>query len=206
VHTGQAVSAGQDLCVLVNHELLYIEALAFEQDASFVLRAQEKHWPMQAVLNSNGDTHDELNDLQIEFVASNIDVQSRTLKFYLPVRNELLRDETDAAGRRYIMWKYRPGQRMTLRVPVEKFDQQIVVPVDAVADDGAESFVFLENGDGFDQVAVHVLHRDRHSIVIANDGSLFPGDRIAMKSAHQIQMAIRNQTVGGIDPHAGHSH
>jgi hypothetical protein len=23
-----------------------------------------------------------------------------------------------------------------------------------------------------------------------------------MKSAHQIQMAIRNQTVGGIDPHA----
>jgi cobalt-zinc-cadmium efflux system membrane fusion protein len=97
---------------------------------------------MQAVLNSNGDTHDELNDLQIEFVASNIDVQSRTLKFYLPVRNELLRDETDAAGRRYIMWKYRPGQRMTLRVPVEKFDQQIVVPVDAVADDGAESFVF----------------------------------------------------------------
>jgi len=205
-HTGQAVQAGATLCTLVQLEQLYVEGLAFEHDSQFIMRALENDWPVEAVMDSGGTSESSLSDLRIEFVASDIDIESRILKFYLPVRNEILRDTTDASGRRYVIWKHRPGQRLTLRVPVEEFEQQIVVPVDAVAIEAAEAYVFRQNGDHFDQVPVHVLHRDRHRIVIANDGSVFPGDVIAMGSAHQIQMAIRNQAGGGIDPHAGHTH
>jgi hypothetical protein len=75
-----------------------------------------------------------------------------------------------------------------------------------VAQEGADSFVFQRNGRRFDRVAVHVMHRDQTSVVIANDGTLFPGDVVALRSAHQLQMAIRNKSGTAIDPHAGHNH
>ncbi len=51
-----------------------------------------------------------------------------------------------------------------------------------------------------------MIHRDSAYAVIANDGSVFPGDVIALKSAHQMQMALKNKSGAGADPHAGHSH
>jgi hypothetical protein len=95
---------------------------------------------------------------------------------------------------------------MQLRVPVEEMPLQIVVPVDAVASEGAEMFVFQQNGSHFDRVPVHVKYRDQYSVVIDNDGSLFPGDVIAMRGAHQMQMALKNKSGGAVDPHAGHNH
>ena len=53
---------------------------------------------------------------------------------------------------------------------------------------------------------VHVEYRDRFSVVIANDGSLFPGDVVATCGAQQLQLALKNKAGGGIDPHAGHNH
>ena len=66
--------------------------------------------------------------------------------------------------------------------------------------------MFQQNGSRFDRVSVHVIHRDQTHVVIANDGTLFPGDVVALRSAHQMQMAIRNKSGAGADPHAGHSH
>jgi cobalt-zinc-cadmium efflux system membrane fusion protein len=43
-------------------------------------------------------------------------------------------------------------------------------------------------------------------VVIANDGTLFPGDRVAMSAAQQLHLALKNKAGGGIDPHAGHNH
>ena len=91
-------------------------------------------------------------------------------------------------------------------MPVEQWESQIVVPVDAVVKEGADWYVFQQNGANFTRVPVHVKHRDQSSAVIANDGSIFPGDVIALKSAHQMQMAIKNKSGGGADPHAGHNH
>ena len=66
--------------------------------------------------------------------------------------------------------------------------------------------MFQQNGRTFERIPVHVMYRDQSSIVIANDGSLFPGDIVALRNAHQMQMAVRNNAGGGIDPHAGHNH
>lgn len=103
-------------------------------------------------------------------------------------------------------WKYRVGQRLEVRVPVEAWEQQIVLPVDAAVKDGADWFVFQQNGEHFERVAVHVKYRDQSNVVIENDGAIFPGDVIAMRSAHQMQMAIKNKSGAGADPHAGHNH
>ncbi|HBN79748.1 MAG TPA: secretion protein HlyD, partial [Planctomycetaceae bacterium] len=111
-----------------------------------------------------------------------------------------------ADGNRYIEWQFLPGQRLQLRVPTEELPDQIVLPVDAIAREGAESFLFQQNGNHFDRIPVHVKYRDQYSVVIANDGSIFPGDVVAMRGAHQMQMALKNKAGGGVDPHAGHNH
>jgi multidrug efflux pump subunit AcrA (membrane-fusion protein) len=95
---------------------------------------------------------------------------------------------------------------MQLEVPVEEYRERIVLPADAVAQDGVENYVFRANGDHFDREPVHVEYRDPQWVVVANDGTLFPGDRVAMSAAQQLQLALKNKSGGGIDPHAGHSH
>jgi hypothetical protein len=93
-----------------------------------------------------------------------------------------------------------------LQVPVESWSDQIVLPIDAVVREGVDSFVFQQNGDHFDRIAVHEKYRDQTSVVIENDGAIYPGDVVALRGAHQMQMALKNKAGGGIDPHAGHSH
>jgi hypothetical protein len=43
-------------------------------------------------------------------------------------------------------------------------------------------------------------------VVVANDGSIFPGDYVALSGAQQMQIALKNKAGGAIDPHAGHNH
>jgi hypothetical protein len=75
-----------------------------------------------------------------------------------------------------------------------------------VAQDGIENYVFVPNGDHFDRRTVHVEYRDDLSVVIENDGALFPGDDVALNGAQQLQLALKNKSGGGVDPHAGHNH
>jgi hypothetical protein len=42
--------------------------------------------------------------------------------------------------------------------------------------------------------------------VIESDGTLFPGDVVAVSGAYQMQLALKNKAGGGVDPHAGHNH
>ena len=147
-----------------------------------------------------------MTNLKLVFVANAVDPQSRTLSFFVNLPNTKLRDEKTPDGQRFVTWKYRVGQRLEVRVPVEAWEQQIVIPVDAAVKDGADWFVFQQNGDHFDRVAVHVKYRDQMYVVIENDGAIYPGDVIALRSAHQMQMAMKNKSGAGADPHAGHSH
>lgn len=203
VQRGQAIDQGGQLCVLANYSSLYIEGQAFEQDVEAINQAVSQSWKITSLF-PGGQSQGGLN---LAFVASEIDPESRTLKFYVDLPNEVLRDTRNSAGQRFLTWRYKPGQRLQLQVPVEVIENQIVLPLDAVALEGAESYVYQRVGKGrFNQVAVHVLHRDQTTVVIANDGTLFPGDTLAWRSAHRMRMEIKNKSGGAIDPHAGHSH
>lgn len=205
-HKGQSVEAGETLCVLSDYSELYIEGLAFEQDASEIATAAKNKWRVSAVFERPGRKAESIDGLEIVRLANEVDTDSRTLKFYVRLPNSIQNDTTDSAGHRYVDWQHRPGKRLQLRVPIEDWPDQIVLPVDAVTKEGAEYYVFQQNGDHFDRVGVHVKYRDQQSVVIANDGSLFPGDIVALRGAHQMQMALKNKAGGGVDPHAGHNH
>lgn len=206
VHRGQAVNAGEPLATLVDYSQLYVEGMAFEQDIVALTQAIQNGWTVRAEFDETAGRRHVVADLEIAYVDSEVDSASRTMKFYVRLPNELLPSPGRQQDTRFINWRYRPGQRLQLQIPAEVWEKQIVLPVDAVASEGAEYFVFQQNGNHFDRVPVHVKYRDQTSVVIANDGQLFPGDTVAMKAAHQMQMALKNKSGGAVDPHAGHNH
>ena len=135
-----------------------------------------------------------------------MDRQSRAFHFYVALPNRLLRQDKMPDGRRFVYWQFKPGQRTQIRIPVEQWTDRIVLPVEAVAQEGAETYVFEANGDHFDRRPVRVEYRDQDSVVIANDGALKIGSTVAVSAAHQMQLAMKNKSGGGVDPHAGHNH
>jgi hypothetical protein len=205
VHKGETVSTGDMLCVLADYAELYIEGQAFETDAAAIAEAKARGWTATAVME-HGDQENEIPNLPIAYLANEVDPAARTLPFFVGLANEVVGDERNANEQRFVTWRYRPGQRVQLRVPVEEWPDQLVLPAAAVVKEGPDSFVFQQNGEHFDRVAVHERYRDRNSVVIANDGSLFPGDVVALTGAHQMQLALKNKAGGGVDPHAGHNH
>lgn len=208
VERGQHVAAGDTLAILADHASLLVEGETFEQDIPHITRAAADDRPITAILESKEGPEQRIERLEIDYVANRIDPESRTLHFYVRLPNEIVRDKRgDGAGSaRSVEWRYKPGQRMQLRVPVESWAERIVLPTGAVAQEGVENYVFRVNGDRLDRQAVHVEHRDPQSVVIANDGALFPGDTIAMTAAQQLQLALKNKSGGALDPHAGHTH
>ncbi len=205
VSQGQHVNQGDSLAVLADHADLFIEGKAFERDVTDISRAAERNLPISAVIETNGSQPELVSNLRLLYLAAKIDPDTRTLDFYVRLPNEKTRD-AKIDEHRFVGWRFRPGQRVQLQVPVETWPDRIVLPVDAIAQDGAETYVFTPNGDHFDRRSVHVEYRDQQWVVIANDGSLFPGDTVAVTAAQQLQLALKNKAGGGIDPHAGHSH
>jgi multidrug efflux pump subunit AcrA (membrane-fusion protein) len=205
VELGRYVNTGDLLLTLADYSNLYVEGNAFEQDGQLVADAVRDDRKITIRVQNHTSAGTFVPDLSIQYLSDKIDPVSRTLHFYLELPNDLLRDVT-RGGHRYLNWRYKPGQRTELLVPVEEWPERIVLPADAVVQDGVESYVFQENGDHFDRRAVQVEYRDRFSVVVAKDGSLFPGDVVATSGAQQLLVALKNKSGGGIDPHAGHSH
>jgi multidrug efflux pump subunit AcrA (membrane-fusion protein) len=203
---GQYVDAGASLCLLMDYAELYIQGRAFEHDTDELLQAARKGWELTAIVEDHDANPQLIAGLKIVYVDNEVDPDSRALHFYVGLPNRIVHESKAEAGHRFLTWQYKPGQRMQLRVPVEQWRDRIVLPVDAVAQEGVEYYVFQQNGDHFDRVPVQVEYRDQLSTVIANDGSVFPGDVVATRGAHQLQMALKNQAGGGVDPHAGHNH
>lgn len=205
VKKGQTVNAGDLLCEVADFSSLYIEGKAFDQDAPAISATASNNWPVTAIFPV-AQGQETLNDLKLAFVGTEVDSTSRSLPFYVNLPNTITGTSKNDEGQKFVAWKYRPGQRLQLQVPVEEWPAELVVPVDAVVREAADWFVFRQNGQHFERVPVHVRFRDQSSAVIANDGAVFPGDVLALRSAHQMQMALKNKSGAGADPHAGHTH
>jgi cobalt-zinc-cadmium efflux system membrane fusion protein len=206
IERGQSVSAGETMAILTDHATLFIEGSTFDKDMQAVNRTIKNGWNVEAVIETDDAPPQVIKDLPILHASGSVDPETRTFHFYVPLANPLLREVTSPEGNRFVTWQYKPGQRVQLLVPVEKWLKQIVLPVDAVAQHGVETYVFTPNGNSFDRRPVHVEYRDRFSVVIADDGSVFPGDSVVLKGAQQMQLALKNQSGGPVDPHAGHNH
>lgn len=205
VQVGEQVEPGGTLCVLADHCELYIEGTAFEADTQYLRDALKSDTLLSADILVSARRERAIDGLKFLYLADQVDRESRARHFYVLLPNEIVADRSDGTHR-FVQWRYNPGQRVELSLPVEHWTKRIVVPANAVVNDGAESYVFRQSGDHFQRVPVHVEHRDKNTVVIANDGSVFPGEVIAGNGAFQIHLALKNQSGGPIDPHAGHRH
>jgi cobalt-zinc-cadmium efflux system membrane fusion protein len=207
VSQGKYVTAGDTLCTLVDYGELYIQGRAFEQDIRAINRAATAAARISAVLGSKSTADEEVVEgLHILYLSDKVDSESRAFHFYIELPNRVLREDKTPGGRRFVYWQFKPGQRTQVRVPVEQWKDRIVLPVEAVAQEGAEAYVFEANDDHFDRRPVQVEYRDQDWVVIANDGALKVGAMVAASAAHQVQLALKSKAGGGVDPHAGHNH
>ena len=198
VELGQQVQAGQLLSVLSNHRLLYIEGHAFKQEAPMLENAARSAWPIEVEFaEDDGRYWPELKQtFQIRHLANTIDSASRTFDFFIPLTNQSRAYERD--GQTFVVWRFRPGQRVRLHVPVEQFENVIVLPAAALVREGPEAYVFSHNGDLFNRIAVHVLHEDRLNVVLASDGSVAPGVYLAQGSAASLNRVLKAQAASGM--------
>jgi multidrug efflux pump subunit AcrA (membrane-fusion protein) len=199
VNLNDHVQAGQMLAVLADHRHLYIEGRALRQEAKLLAQAAEEAWPIEAEFTDD----ERLTGLSVEFLGNTMDPSGMTLPVYVPFSNPQ-RDQV-RQGKAYRTGAYRPGQKVLLKVTVEKLEGVIVVPLAAIVREGAETYVFRQNGPGtFDRRPVHVVVEDIDSAVIANDGSITADvDSLALNGAAALNRALKaSQAEGG----GGHHH
>ena len=194
VELGQQVQAGQRLCTLSHHLSLFVEGQAFRQELPLLQDAAESGLPIaiELVEDSPSDWETPLPSLAIHHISNNLDEDNRTISFFLTLQNQFRTYQR--AGQKQYLWRFRPGQRVRLKVNVEKLDGVFVVPAEAVVQEGPEFFVFRHNGDTFDRKPVHVVHRTQNEVVIANDGSVPAGIFVAQVGAAQLNRVLKSQT------------
>lgn len=197
VELGQQVQTGQVLCSLADHRALQIEGRGFKDDLPLIQEAARKNWQLTIDFDQvlQGNWPPPPDKLRIHHVANTIDPESRTFAFFLALENQsqayLREDKT------HFLWRFRPGDRVRLRVPVEKLDNVLVLPQQAVVREGPEAYVFRQNGDLLDRRPVHVLHEDRLNVVLANDNTIPSGAYIAQGSAASINRVLKAQMASG---------
>lgn len=207
VFPGEQVQAGQLLGYLSNHQNLYIEGRGFREDTPLLEKTAAKGWALQATFHEEkaGSWPALEKPLTVLYLANNIDPTSQTFPFYVPLPNQYRDYEQDK--KKYRIWRYRPGQRVQLGVPVQEFEDVFVLPLAAVVREGADVYVFQQNGDVFLRKPVNVVYEDSIQVVLANDNSILPGTYVAFNAADALNRALKAQSEeGGKTGHEGHNH
>jgi len=197
VALGQQAEAGHMLCRLSDHRKLLIEGRGFKDDMPLIQQAAKDGMAIELEFEegNRGNWPPPPKELRIHHLENSIDVESRTFGFHLVLENQW--QSYAQEGHTGLLWRFRPGDRLRLKVAVEKLENVFVLPQAAVVREGPEAYVFRQNGDLFDRRPVRVLAEDRANVVIANDGSLRPGSYIAQNAAASINRVLKAQIASG---------
>ncbi|MCM2372269.1 efflux RND transporter periplasmic adaptor subunit [Aporhodopirellula aestuarii] len=200
VEMGQQVQAGQLLAKLSNHQSLYVVGHAFKREASFLEDAarENRDVGIEFTEDDNADWPEIDQTFHIRHLANSVDPDSRTFDFFIPLSNQS--HAYSKLDKQFLVWRFRPGQRVRIRVPVEQLENVYVLPSEAVVREGPEAYVFRQNGDLFKRLSVHILHEDRTHIVVANDGSIPRSSYLAQSSAASLNRVLKSQTASGAQP------
>jgi len=161
VFPGKSIRRGDDLCHLAYHTVLYIRGQAFENEVDSILalaQGERSDWPVTAEFGIEGKEK-QRTGLTVRHVDNHVDPETQTFLFYVPLPNEVVSDSVGPQGRRYRTWRFKPGQRVHLLIPVAKYEQQIKLPLAAVVQEGPDAFVFRR----YEPKHSHVHSHDGHS-------------------------------------------
>lgn len=200
VELGQTVQAGELIISLANHQSLYVVGHAFKREAGLIEQAAQRTTPIEVQFSDDSaNLWPPLEQqFQIRHFSNTIDPDTRTFDFFIPLQNQSRTYEKD--GNSFLVWRFRPGQRTRIEVPVEKLSNVFVMPSEAVVREGPDAYVYRRSGKLFKQIAVHVIHEDRSNVVIANDGSITPGAIIAQNAAASLRRVLKAQSASGAQP------
>jgi multidrug efflux pump subunit AcrA (membrane-fusion protein) len=166
----------------------------------------------------DNDTPELIHDLQILFMDNHVDNDTQTYRFYIEVPNTVLTENIIPAGPRFRTWRFKPGQRGLIRLPQKEWSDRLVVPAEAVAEDGVDHVIFQQvavhdhfHGDEpphseFKKIVVKVDYKDQHSVVVDAEGQLKPRHYIATNNADMLTRAMNDGADGGGHAHHGHEH
>lgn len=200
IELGQTVQAGDLLASLANHQSLYVVGHAFKREAGLLEKAAQSKAPLRIEFAEDSSELWPTNDQQfkIRHLANTIDTATRTFDFFVPLINQSRSYEQD--GKTFLVWRFRPGQRTRIEVPIEKFTNVFVLPSEAVVREGADAYVYRQNGDLFNQIPVHILYEDRTQVILANDQSITPGTFLAQNAAASLRRVLKAQSASGQQP------
>jgi hypothetical protein len=214
VTVGTNVNVGEPLCLLTDYCKLAIRGKAFATNERFLIQALASRSRVSAAFESNGE-REIVDGLYLRSIDNKIDAASGTLFCYVDLQNRFTIYETNSEvnPRRYTKWHFKPGQRCELSIEHEPLPNSIVLPVGAVARDLREFCVFElvcddhvcddEDRNVWRKTPVHVIYQTKDVVVIANDGSLLPGAKVATRGANFILAALdamnQRNAGGGVD-------
>ena len=150
-----------------------------------------------------------VSNLSIRSVSNRIDLASRTFSCFIDLKNYTLNnpheihnssvaDKSEIQTKAPLLnWRFKPGQRCEIELETETLSNVFVTQVGAVEQEGDESMLFEyigeENGNPiWHKRPVVVLYQNSHNVVVANDGSIKEGARVARKGAQQLYIALTN--------------
>lgn len=207
VAQGQGVTAGQLLARLADYRELLIEGQAFETEAGLVADATGEARPVGVdFLEAAPKGAANETKLVIRSVGRT-DPATRTFAFYAALANEA--KPYERGGKTYLAWRYRPGRQVRLRVPTGTIPRVIVLPAGAIVREGADTFVFRQNGDAFDRKAVAVVAEDRLNVAIAPGKGIEAGVSVLRTNAAAVNRALKAAQArgfGGAGGKKGHWH
>src|SRR5262245_20793555 len=165
VELGQQVQVGQSMCILANHQMLAIEGRAFRDETPLLERTVKEGWPVEVDFQEpDGSGWKPVEQpFHIRHLSNTIDPINRTFAFLIPLDNQSR--VVERGGSVQLLWRFRPGQRVRLRIRVDKLDKVFILPADAVVREGAEVFVFTQNVNTFERKLVQTLVQERQRVV-----------------------------------------
>ncbi len=201
VKKGQRVEAGDPLITLLDLRKMYLVAEPIGTEKALVLEALQKKLPLQAeaLLPGTGPSFADLNFFRLE----NIHEKS-TFRAYVQIKNKSLHTVKEG-GRSFRSWELNENLPYKLRIPKKTIQQSYVFPRDAIAEEGAKRFVFIQNGGNFEPIEVHVLYQDEELVVVSN-ANIFPGDPIVQRGGFALGLALKSSEPSEGGDHHGHSH
>lgn len=161
-NAGEMVQAGQPLASILNAEVVWVESDVFEKNLSAIKVGQRVSIAADAV---PGKTFEG----RISYIGGEVNPETRAVRVRTVVNNpgEMLK----------------PNMFARVLIGAGK-GESLLVPQEAVQEDGAEQVVFVQEGDGYRRKVVRIGATMGDMAVIAS--GLKAGDKVVTRGAYQL--------------------
>ena len=186
VTLGATVEKSSSLYAVLNTDVVWVEGEAYED----MLALLQDKWKVGIEVRIRVPAYPgTVFTGKISQISAVVNPEKRTVHFWTAVDNSTR--------------QLKPGMFAEQTLVIEKLDDVLSVPLNAVLEDGTTKFVFVESDNTYLKHEVEVGTKDDQYIEI-KDG-LYAGELVVIQGTHQLMRATVGSTVV-TDPHAGHAH